>query len=183
MDETAGPLPPRLLGITAFVLAQVGRAGRARMGRMMDEHGLGLWHFAVLSALDDAAPASQRDLAVRLRIDPSDLVEVVGRLEEAGLVRRERDPADRRRYVVEPTAEGRAELDEVTRRAAGLDDELLAPLTPDDRAALERIARVLLAHHDPRARPADAKAPAPPSAPGPGPGEGPPTRTGRAARG
>ncbi|MES9609508.1 MarR family transcriptional regulator [Actinomadura sp. NPDC000929] len=107
MDETAGPLPPRLLGITAFVLAQVGRAGRSRMGRMLDEHGLGLWHFAVLSALDDAAPASQRDLAVRLRIDPSDLVEVVGRLEEAGLVRRERDPADRRRYVVEPTAEGR----------------------------------------------------------------------------
>ncbi|MEV4007920.1 MarR family transcriptional regulator [Actinomadura sp. NPDC049753] len=181
MDETAGPLPPRLLGITTFVLAQVGRAGRARMGRMMDEHGLGLWHFAVLSALDDAAPASQRDLGVRLRIDPSDLVEVVGRLEEAGLVRRERDPADRRRYVVELTAEGRAELDEVTRRAAGLDDELLAPLAPDDRAALERIARVLLAHHDPRARPADAKAPAPPSAPGPG--DGRPTRTGRAARG
>ncbi|MFD0534654.1 MarR family winged helix-turn-helix transcriptional regulator [Actinomadura luteofluorescens] len=81
MDETAGPLPPRLLGITTFVLAQVGRAGRVRMGRMMDEHGLGLWHFAVLSALDDAAPASQRDLGARLRIDPSDLVEVVGRLE------------------------------------------------------------------------------------------------------
>jgi MarR family transcriptional regulator, lower aerobic nicotinate degradation pathway regulator len=161
MDETAGPLPPRLLGITTFVLAQVGRAGRVRMGRMMDEHGLGLWHFAVLSALDDSAPASQRELGVRLRIDPSDLVEVVGRLEGAGLVRRERDPSDRRRYVVEPTPAGRAELDEVTRRAAGLDDELLAPLAPEDRAAFERIARVLLAHHDPRARPRRAKAPAP----------------------
>ncbi|MGW2312039.1 MarR family winged helix-turn-helix transcriptional regulator [Actinomadura luteofluorescens] len=181
MDETAGPLPPRLLGITTFVLAQVGRAGRVRMGRMMDEHGLGLWHFAVLSALDDAAPASQRDLGARLRIDPSDLVEVVGRLEGAGLVRRERDPADRRRYVVELTGRGRAELDEVTRRASELDAALLAPLTPDDRAAFERIARVLLAHHDPRARPGRAEAPAPPSAPGPG--DGPPTRRGRAARG
>ncbi|MGI5330084.1 MarR family winged helix-turn-helix transcriptional regulator [Actinomadura nitritigenes] len=152
MDHTAGPLPPRLLAITTFVLAQVGRAGRVRMGRMMDEHGLGLWHFAVLSALDDAAPASQRELGERLRIDPSDLVEVVGRLEAAGFVRRERDPSDRRRYVVEPTAEGRAELDAIGRRAAGLDADLLAPLPAEDRAEFARMARVLLAHHDPRAR-------------------------------
>ncbi|WP_131742245.1 MarR family winged helix-turn-helix transcriptional regulator [Actinomadura roseirufa] len=156
MDDTSVPgpgrLPPRLHAITTFVLAQVGRAGRVRMGRMMEEHGLGLWHFAVLAALDDAGRASQRELGERLRIDPSDLVEVVGRLEAAGLVRRERDPADRRRYAVEATPEGRAELDEVARRAAVLDDELLAPLGPRDRAALERIARVLLRHHDPRAR-------------------------------
>ncbi|MBD2892655.1 hypothetical protein amrb99_15660 [Actinomadura sp. RB99] len=152
MDDTAGPLPPRLLAITTFVLAQVGRAGRVRMGRMMDEHGLGLWHFAVLSALDDAAPASQRELGARLRIDPSDLVEVVGRLEAAGFVRRERDPSDRRRYVVEPTAEGRAELDAIGRRAVELDADLLAPLPAADRAEFARMARVLLAHHDPRAR-------------------------------
>jgi hypothetical protein len=74
--------------------ARVGRAVRARMGAMMAEHGLGLWHFAVLSALDDSGPASQRELDARLRIDPGDLVEVAGRLEDAGLVRRERDPAD-----------------------------------------------------------------------------------------
>ncbi|MFF0524869.1 MarR family winged helix-turn-helix transcriptional regulator [Actinomadura nitritigenes] len=152
MDDTAGPLPPRLLAITTFVLAQVGRIGRVRMGRMMDEHGLGLWHFAVLSALDDAAPASQRELGARLRIDPSDLVEVVGRLEAAGFVRRERDPSDRRRYVVEPTAEGRAELDAIGRRAVELDADLLAPLPAADRAEFARMARVLLAHHDPRAR-------------------------------
>ncbi|MWA05304.1 MarR family transcriptional regulator [Actinomadura sp. LD22] len=152
MDDTAGPLPPRLLGITTFVLAQVGRAGRVRMGRLMDEHGLGLWHFAVLSALDDASPASQRELGTRLRIDPSDLVEVVGRLEAAGFVRRERDPSDRRRYVVEPTEAGRAELDAIGRRAAELDADLLAPLSAADRAEFGRMARVLLAYHDPRAR-------------------------------
>jgi hypothetical protein len=64
--------------------ARVGRAVRARMGAMMAEHGLGLWHFAVLSALDDSGPASQRELGARLRIDPGDLVEVAGRLEDAG---------------------------------------------------------------------------------------------------
>lgn len=181
MDENAGALPPRLLGITTFVLARAGRAGRARMGGMMAEHGLGLWHFAVLSALDESGPASQRELGARLRIDPSDLVEVAGRLEGAGLVRRERDPADRRRYMVELTPEGRAELDEVTRRAADVDAEFLAPLSAQDRTAFERIVRVLLAHHDPGAGGGHAQAPA--RAGTPGPGEAGPTRTGRAAPG
>ncbi|NKZ05397.1 MarR family winged helix-turn-helix transcriptional regulator [Actinomadura latina] len=186
MEETAAPLPPRLLGITTFVLARVGRAGRARMGRMMAAHGLGLWHFAVLAALDDAGPASQRDLGARLRIDPGDLVEVAGRLADAGLVRRERDPSDRRRYVVELTPEGRAELDEVTRGAAAVDAEFLAPLPEGDRAAFERIVRVLLARHGAETGAGQAEAPAPAGPPGPGTelsARTRTTRTGRAARG
>ncbi|WP_153540570.1 MarR family winged helix-turn-helix transcriptional regulator [Actinomadura macrotermitis] len=155
MEET---LPPRLLDITAFVLARTGRIGRARMGAMTDGRGLGLWHLAVLAALDDAAPASQRGLGARLRIDPSDLVEVVGRLADAGLVRRERDPADRRRYVVELTARGRAELDAITAEAARLDAELLAPLDGPERAQLKSMLGRILAHHDPGARPPEQDA-------------------------
>jgi MarR family transcriptional regulator, lower aerobic nicotinate degradation pathway regulator len=148
-DDDAGGLPPRLLGITTYVLARVARIGRERMRLMMAEHDLGLWHFAVLAALDDSGPVSQRQLGARLRVDPSDLVEVAGRLEGAGLVRRDRDPADRRRYRVGLTAAGRAELDAVTARAADLDAALFAPLTALDKAALERMVRVLLAHHEP----------------------------------
>ncbi|MBT2213242.1 MULTISPECIES: MarR family winged helix-turn-helix transcriptional regulator [Actinomadura] len=179
-DDDAGGLPPRLLGITTYVLARVARVGRERMRQMMAEHDLGLWHFAVLAALDDSGPVSQRDLGARLRVDPSDLVEVAKRLEGAGLVRRDRDPADRRRYAVALTAAGRAELDAVTARAAGLDAALLAPLDAGDRAALERIVRVLLAHHDPP--------PAVPPSEGPGEtvsrrGRAAPGRSGRAAAG
>ncbi|MBW8487120.1 MarR family winged helix-turn-helix transcriptional regulator [Actinomadura parmotrematis] len=144
-------LPERLLGVTTFVLARAGRAGRARMGALADGHGLGLWHVAVLAALAEGPPVSQRALGTRLGIDPSDLVEVVGRLEGLGLARRERDPADRRRYLVEPTAAGRAELDAVTAGAARLDAELLAPLDPGERAQLHALLLRVLAHHDPRA--------------------------------
>ncbi|MGK5552210.1 MarR family winged helix-turn-helix transcriptional regulator [Actinomadura kijaniata] len=151
MDDTR-EVPERLLGITTFLLAQVARAGRARMGRMLEERGLGLWHFAVLAALAEGPPAAQGELGPRLRIDPSDLVEVLGRLEGAGLVRRDRDPRDRRRYVIELTGAGRAELEEVTRRAAELDAGLLAPLDAGERAVLERALRTLFDHHDPRGR-------------------------------
>ncbi|MFC4913871.1 MarR family winged helix-turn-helix transcriptional regulator [Actinomadura gamaensis] len=149
MDRPARSTPPRMLDVTTYVLARAGRLGRARMARMMDEHDLGLWHFAVLSALDDAtAPPSQRDLGARLGIDPSDLVDVVGTLADRGLLRRDRDPSDRRRYVVALTPEGRAELDAVAGRAAGLDAELLAALDPSERAAFTDMLRRVLDHQE-----------------------------------
>lgn len=138
-----------MLGVTTYALARAGRLGRARMARMMGEHALGLWHFAVLSALDDVVdPPSQRDLGARLGIDPSDLVDVVGALEERGLLRRDRDPSDRRRYVVALTAEGRTELDAVAERAVELDAELLAPLDPSERAAFAGMLRRVLDHQE-----------------------------------
>ncbi|WP_019631773.1 MarR family winged helix-turn-helix transcriptional regulator [Actinomadura atramentaria] len=144
-------LPPRLLGVSAYVLARVGRLGRTRMADMLRERGLTLWDFAVLTALDDAPPSSQRELAAQFGIDPSDLVDVVGRLLDLGLAARERDPADRRRYLVALTPAGRAELDRLTDRAAALDATLLAPLTPDERTVLTDLLDRLLTHHDPRA--------------------------------
>ncbi|MEV5575434.1 MarR family winged helix-turn-helix transcriptional regulator [Spirillospora sp. NPDC052269] len=149
MDRVARRTPPRMLGVTTYALARAGRLGRARMARMMGEHALGLWHFAVLSALDDVVdPPSQRDLGARLGIDPSDLVDVVGALEERGLLRRDRDPSDRRRYVVALTAEGRTELDAVAERAVELDAELLAPLDPSERAAFAGMLRRVLDHQE-----------------------------------
>jgi DNA-binding MarR family transcriptional regulator len=63
--------------------------------------------FTVLACLDEFGPASQRDIARRLRLDPSDLVPIVDRLETDGLARREKDPADRRRHALALTAKGR----------------------------------------------------------------------------
>ncbi|MFC5185037.1 MarR family winged helix-turn-helix transcriptional regulator [Actinomadura harenae] len=138
-----------MLGVTTYALARAGRLGRARMAAMMGGRGLGLWHFAVLSALDDsAAPPSQRDLGARLGIDPSDLVDVVGALEERGLLGRERDPSDRRRYVVALTSEGRVELDAVAEQAVELDAELLAPLDEDERVAFAGMLRRVLDHQE-----------------------------------
>ncbi|MBO2453329.1 winged helix-turn-helix transcriptional regulator [Actinomadura barringtoniae] len=151
MNETPRPLPPRLLDVTTFVLARLGRIGRAEMGRVFAGHGLAHWHFAVLTALDDAAHTSQRELGARLKIDPSDLVDVLGVLEDAGLVVRERDPADRRRHVVALTPAGRTRLDQLSQEAAQADGALLTPLTEPERRAFEDQLRRLLAHHDPAA--------------------------------
>ncbi|MFC4105609.1 MarR family winged helix-turn-helix transcriptional regulator [Micromonospora zhanjiangensis] len=132
-------LPPRLLGITTFLLSTVGRRARRRLGERLTGHGIRLWHVAVLSALADFGPANQRDLGRRLGIDPSDLVGVLDDLESAGRLSRRRDPADRRRYVVSVTPVGRAALDAATREADAVHDEVLAPLTPAERRQLHAL--------------------------------------------
>ncbi len=61
--------------------------------------------FGVL-ALVHAAPMSQRQLAQATRVEEQTISQTVDRLERLGMVTREKDPADRRRFLVTATAQG-----------------------------------------------------------------------------
>ena len=81
-------------------------------------------------------PPRMTELADRLGIVPRSLTTVIDALEEAGLVRREIDPSNRRAILLRLTDEGAAvrdELREARRRAA---EDLFAPLPPADRELL-----------------------------------------------
>jgi DNA-binding MarR family transcriptional regulator len=81
-------------------------------------------------------PPRMAELADRLGIVPRSLTTVVDALEEAGLVRREIDPRNRRAILLHLTDEGatvRDGLREARRRAA---EDLFAPLSADDRNTL-----------------------------------------------
>jgi DNA-binding MarR family transcriptional regulator len=81
-------------------------------------------------------PPRMAELADRLGIVPRSVTTVVDALEQAGLVRREVDPRNRRAillYLTERGAAVRAELREARRRAA---EELFAPLADADRETL-----------------------------------------------
>jgi DNA-binding MarR family transcriptional regulator len=93
-------------------------------------------HLAVLAALEEFGPASQREISRRLRIDPSDLVAFVDWLEEVGFVERTRDEADRRRYRVDLTPAGRRALDVRARLGERMNDELLSALDESERSDL-----------------------------------------------
>ncbi|WP_448615081.1 MarR family winged helix-turn-helix transcriptional regulator [Modestobacter sp. URMC 112] len=55
---------------------------------------------ALLDAARDGVPATPGRLAEQLRLDASSVTALVDRLERLGHVRRERDPADRRRVLL-----------------------------------------------------------------------------------
>ena len=93
-------------------------------------------------------PPRMTELADRLGIVPRSLTTVVDALEEAGLVRREIDPRNRRAILLRLTDQGSAVRDglrEARRRAA---EDLFAPLSPSERETLAS----LLTRLDPSAQ-------------------------------
>ncbi|GAA3485725.1 MarR family winged helix-turn-helix transcriptional regulator [Streptomyces yanii] len=142
MNET----PPSLLELTPYLMSKTGKVARNRVVERLAERDLRLWHMAVLAALVDIGPHGQRELASRLEIDRSDIVKVVDDLAVAGLVDRARNAGDRRRVTVTPTPAGRSVLAEIQSDTRNVQEDLLAPLTEDERTQLEDMLRRVYAH-------------------------------------
>jgi DNA-binding MarR family transcriptional regulator len=145
------PLPAALRGRPSFVLARLGAVARQRCADQLAAVGLGQHQHAILCCLDEYGAACQRDIAGRLGLDSGDLVAFIDSLQERRLIRRERDPRDRRRQVVSLTGDGRRLL----RKAESLLDTgepgILAALTETERAELGRLAARVLAVREPAA--------------------------------
>ncbi|MBI1758034.1 MAG: MarR family transcriptional regulator [Actinobacteria bacterium] len=123
------------------------RAGAAatRMGETAAAaHGLGLTQFLVLGMLAGAGPGSQQELSEGVRTDRTTMVGTVDALERAGLVVRERNPTDRRAYIITITDSGRAALKAVESEAGALEEAFFEPLTAGERAQLVVLLTKLL---------------------------------------
>ena len=138
--------PPSLTGLTTYLLSRTGKIARGRLAGRFADRGLRLWHHAVLAALSDFGPHAQRELAVRLAVDPSDMAKILDELAADGRVDRVRDPADRRRVTVTLTDAGRALLGELDAEAAAVRDEILEPLDADEREQLNMLLTKVFTH-------------------------------------
>lgn len=86
-----------------------------------------------------AAPALQQQLCEALWIDPNNCVLLLNELEELGYIERRRDPADRRRHVVDITDAGRSALERAERAQESIGDELFAALSDEERGTLRSL--------------------------------------------
>ncbi|OXM54207.1 MarR family winged helix-turn-helix transcriptional regulator [Amycolatopsis alba] len=105
------------------------------------------YHFRVLATLDEFGSASQATLGRRSGIHVSEMVATISELAERDLVERAPDPADRRRNVVSLTAAGKKQLRRLEKQLAERQDELLAPLSSDERKRFAELLAKLLDHH------------------------------------
>lgn len=121
------------------LLDHLARVGRRAADASMSPGGLRPRHLVALTLLSDHGPLGQQALAETLRLDPSNVVGLLNELEERELVVRRRDPADRRRHIVELSATGTRELRRAQVRLLTIEDELLAALTLDERATLHAL--------------------------------------------
>jgi DNA-binding MarR family transcriptional regulator len=106
--------------------------------RRSNEELLGM-HLRLLMALSyvrDHNGAPQQELADALCMDANNVVLLLNELEEMGYIARRRDPADRRRHLVELTNAGLSALSGAERAQETIEDEVLQALDPSERSIL-----------------------------------------------
>lgn len=101
--------------------------------------GLKFSHAHVLGLLAERERLSQQALLEELKVDPCVLVTVLNGRENNGLVARRRDPADRRRHVVEISDRGTALVVQADRAVRAAEAELFAGLYEQELTELRRL--------------------------------------------
>ena len=124
-----------------LLLARLGQESTARFRRSLRPLNLGAQQFIVLKQLQVFGSCSQGELADALGLDYSNLASVTGQLYERGLIERHRDPADRRRYVVELTTEGKQLLGDADRAIESGEQDMLNTLDDPEREQLWDLLR------------------------------------------
>ncbi|MYS95013.1 MULTISPECIES: MarR family winged helix-turn-helix transcriptional regulator [Streptomyces] len=90
------------------------------------------------------SPPRMADLAERLEVVPRAVTTLVDGLEASGKVRRVPDPANRRVIRIELTDDGRGALRELRAARRSAAEEILAPLTEEQREALGGLLNTLI---------------------------------------
>lgn len=124
----------------SFLMARANAISISLANARLADHGLRVRSYSVLSlACDDGRP-SQKEIADLLRLDPSQVVNLIDQLQDLGYVERVPDARDRRSNVLTATQSGREAHDRARVDVRRAEEDLLSSLTAAER---ETIAQVL----------------------------------------
>jgi DNA-binding MarR family transcriptional regulator len=101
--------------------------------------GMSQRRYLALNYIAEPAGISQQQLGEILCMDANNMVLLLNELENDGLIRRERDPGDRRRHIVRLTEEGSQAFTAAQRNRESLEDEVLAALSAEERETLHQL--------------------------------------------
>lgn len=150
MNARSGSEPTLL-----YMMKQVELAVRARLDEMFRPIGMTALQYTALTVLEHRAGLSTAQLARSSFVTAQTMADMVGALEQRGLIERYRDAGDRRRMVVALTAKGHDLLDRYRAEVAALEEQMLSGLTTGQAAELRHslaVCRANLSRH-PQLRP------------------------------
>jgi DNA-binding MarR family transcriptional regulator len=134
-------------GLATALRISVSRlARRLRVERTVPglaEPDLSETQLAALAALDRHGAMTPGELAEHEKVQPPSMTRVISVLVDAGLVRREPHPSDRRQVVLTSTSAGSELVNKARRRRDAWLAKRLTDLTPAERATLRAAAPIL----------------------------------------
>ncbi|NOJ50597.1 MarR family winged helix-turn-helix transcriptional regulator [Bradyrhizobium archetypum] len=103
--------------------------------------------YAILVAVRDNKAVTQSELAGVLKMQLPNLVKILSRMEESGILRRKRSARDRRAVELSLSAAGERRAEEASRLGERFNAQTLSALTKSEQAAfLQMLARLVEAH-------------------------------------
>jgi len=108
-------------------------------------HGISMWGYVVLNALDGSPARTQAALAQAIGADKTRIIATLDELQQAGLITREPDPADRRVRLLAITAAGRQVRAAAQTAIQANEERVLDRLPSADRRAFLRAVELLSA--------------------------------------
>ncbi len=112
---------------------------------VLEAHGLTMWGYVVLSALDRSSMRTQAALAAAIGADKTRIIRTLDDLQDDGYIERTPDPDDRRVRLLAITDAGRRVKDAVQDEIQRGEERWLGELSADERRTflrvLERLTR------------------------------------------
>jgi DNA-binding MarR family transcriptional regulator len=158
LERVAQGLPDVLTRYPGFLLSRMGMVAQKHFSARLETIGLTPRMWGALNVLEGAGPTTQHGLCKSTGMDPSSMVATIDELERQGLVERRAHPTDRRAHALHVTDTGRETLTRGRKIALAAQDELLAPLSAEEREQLRSLLLTLAVASHGAAKPA-AEAP------------------------
>ncbi len=100
---------------------------------VLEAHGLTMWGYIVLLALDRSSMRTQAALAAAIGADKSRIIGTLDELQDGGYIERRPDPDDRRVRLLAITGAGRRVKDKVQAEIQQGEERWLGELSADER--------------------------------------------------
>ncbi len=116
---------------------------------VLEAHGVSMWGYSVLLALDHSSVRTQAALAEAIGADKTRIIPTLDELQDKGYIERRPDPDDRRVRLLAITNSGRAVKDAVQEDIQRGEERWLGMLSASDRRVFLRVLGELSAGDGP----------------------------------
>lgn len=110
---------------------------------VLEAHGVSMWGYSVLVALDRSTIRTQAALAEAIGADKTRIIAILDELQQNGLIERMADPDDRRARILAITEEGRRLKEAIQTEIQRGEERWLGTLSATDRAIFLRVLEQL----------------------------------------